>query len=127
MLSSNLISDCTTNGMVPEFKVKLQKNYKKITSVKFQHMFDFLLAKDVLSFTDYEEISAQATLSDQNRKLIDLLMVKDEHAYKQFLETLRLGDKCLGVVEEIESTIVTEKEQKLLARSLSGMIELCPF
>lgn len=106
--------------LVPEFKVKLQKNYKKITSVKFQYMFDFLLAKDVLSFTDYEEINAQATLSNKNRKLIDILMIKDEHAYNQFLDTLRLGDKCLGVVEDIESTTVTVTEQKLLARSLSG-------
>jgi hypothetical protein len=54
-------------------------------------MFDFLLTKDVINFIEYEEIRTEPILPDQNRKLIDILMLKDENAYQQFLDTLRLG------------------------------------
>lgn len=109
-----------TENLLPEHKVRLQKNYKKIANVKFHHMFDFLLAKDVINFIEYEEIRTEPILPDQNRKLIDILMLKDENAYQQFLDTLRLGDKCLSVVEDIETTIVTREEQKRLADILEG-------
>lgn len=116
----NLFVETKMENLLPEHKVRLQKNYKKIANVKFHHMFDFLLAKDVINFIEYEEIRTEPILPDQNRKLIDILMLKDENAYQQFLDTLRLGDKCLSVVEDIETTIVTREEQKRLSDIWAG-------
>ncbi|XP_063424146.1 uncharacterized protein LOC134707914 [Mytilus trossulus] len=119
----NLPEESNFENLVPEYKVRLQKNYKKIASVKFHCMFDFLLAKDVLSFTDYDDIRSEATLTEQNRKLVDILMLKDEMAYQQFVDTLRLGDKCLSIAEDIETTVVTREERKRLAEQFSDKTE----
>lgn len=120
ILRTYIFTESNLENLVPEYKVRLQKNYKKIASVKFHCMFDFLLAKDVLSFTDYDDIRSEATLTEQNRKLVDILMLKDEMAYQQFVDTLRLGDKCLSIAEDIETTVVTREERKRLAEQFSG-------
>ncbi|CAC5404120.1 unnamed protein product [Mytilus coruscus] len=94
---------------VPEFMVKLQKNYSNvIDNVMYETIEDHLIESDVLTIEDSQMVNACPTQQQKNRVLMDKLLRKSEKVFIEFMKALREDQAELA--DQIEKTEVSSRD-----------------
>ena len=93
------------------YKVRLQKNYSNlIDSLHHEKIVDHLISRDVLTIADSQMINAFPAQIQKNRKLIDILLHRNENGFLEFLNALREDSVYTELADKIENTTVASRD-----------------